>query len=48
MEFVSNWIDLKRKDGTIDSLYESWILGSASRSKEPRWSIILDVLGWVD
>ena len=27
MEFVSNWIELKRKNGTIDSLYEYWILG---------------------
>jgi Na+/H+-dicarboxylate symporter/ABC-type amino acid transport substrate-binding protein len=48
MEFVSNWIDLKRKDGTIDSLHEYWMLGGASRSKEPRWSIIRNVLGWVD
>jgi len=48
MEFVSNWIELKRKDGTIDSLYEYWMLGGASRSQEPRWSIIRNVLGWVD
>jgi Na+/H+-dicarboxylate symporter/ABC-type amino acid transport substrate-binding protein len=48
MEFVSNWIELKRKDGTIDSLYEYWILGGGSRSREPRWSIIRNVLGWVD
>ena len=48
MEFVSNWIDLKRKDGTIDSLYEYWMLGGASRPREPRWSIIRNVLGWVE
>ncbi len=48
MEFVSNWIDLKRKDGTIDSLYDYWMLGGAARPREPRWSIIRDVLGWVD
>lgn len=48
MEFVSNWIELKRKNGTIDSLYEYWILGGGSRDREPRWSIILNVLGWVE
>jgi len=48
MEFVSNWIDLKRKDGTIDALYDYWMLGGALRQKEPRWSVIRNVLGWVD
>jgi ABC-type amino acid transport substrate-binding protein len=48
MEFVGNWIDLKRKDGSIDELYDYWMLGGASRKKEPRWSVIRNVLGWVD
>jgi len=48
MVFVSNWIDLKRKDGSVDALYDYWMLGGASRQSEPRWSVIRDVLGWVD
>jgi ABC-type amino acid transport substrate-binding protein len=48
MEFVGNWIDLKRKDGSIDELYDYWMLGGASRKKVPRWSVIRNVLGWVD
>ena len=48
MEFVSNWADLKKKEGTIDDLYDYWMLGGASKSHEPRWSIIRDVLGWVE
>ena len=48
VEFVSNWIDLKRKNGTIDGLYEYWMLGGASRPSEPRWSILRDVLHWID
>jgi Na+/H+-dicarboxylate symporter len=48
MEFVSNWVDLKRAEGTIDSLYNYWMLGGAARSYKPRWSIIRDVLGWVE
>jgi len=27
MEFVSNWIELKRSDGTMDQLYQYWMLG---------------------
>ena len=48
MQFVSNWIALKRGDGTIESLYDYWMLGGASKPREPRWSIIRNVLGWVD
>jgi ABC-type amino acid transport substrate-binding protein len=48
IEFVSNWIDLKRKDGTIDSLYDYWMLGGAVQQRKPRWSIVRDVLGWVE
>ena len=47
-EFVSNWVYLKQKDGTIDSLYDYWMLGGAAKPREPRWSIIRNVLGWVD
>jgi len=48
LEFVSNWVDLKKKDGTIDALYEYWMLGGAAKARTPRWSVIRDVLGWVD
>ena len=48
MQFVSNWVDLKQKEGTVDRLYNYWMLGGASQRREPRWSIIRDVLGWID
>ena len=48
MEFVSNWIVLKESEGTIDYLYEYWMHGGATAVKTPRWSVIRDVLGWVD
>ena len=44
--FLSTWIDLKKKDGTIQSLYDHWILGLDAKAREPRWSILRDVLGW--
>jgi Na+/H+-dicarboxylate symporter len=47
-EFISGWLDLKRMEGTLDQLYQYWMLGGAARPREPRWSIIRDVLHWVD
>ena len=46
--FVNTWIGLKRKDGTLDAVYKHWILGQDAASVEPRWSIIRNVLHWVD
>ena len=40
--------ELKRRDNTIDGLYDYWILGRDAENQEPRWSIIRDVLHWVD
>ena len=44
--FVNTWIELKRKDGTLDALYKYWILGQDATPREPRWSIMRNVLGW--
>ena len=46
--FVDTWIDLVRKDGTIQELYDYWILGRTARDGAPRWSIVRNVLHWVD
>ena len=43
---VSRWIDLKKKDGTIDALYRHWIEGKTAEKTEPRWNIMTNVLGW--
>ena len=43
---VDTWIDLKRKDGTIDELFAHWILGRNATPKEPRWSVLDNVLHW--
>ncbi len=44
--FVNTWIELKKKDGTVDSLYRYWVLGQDAAPKQPRWSIIRNVLHW--
>jgi ABC-type amino acid transport substrate-binding protein len=46
--FVNTWIDLKKKDGTMDAVYRYWILGQNPSARVPRWSIIRDVLHWVE
>ena len=46
--FVNTWIELKRRDGTIDKLYRHWILGQDAVKSRPRWSIVRNVLHWVE
>lgn len=46
--YLDTWVDLKKKDRTFDSLYDHWIQGKDLSSLQPRWSIIRDVLHWVD
>jgi len=48
INFVNIWIELKKKDGTIDDVFNHWILGKAAERKDPRWSVIRDVLHWID
>lgn len=48
VNFLNRWIDMKKKDKTIEKLYNYWILGQGSIEKKPRWSIIRNVLHWVD
>jgi len=44
--FVNTWIGLKRKDGTLDAVYKYWVLGQNAATRQPRWSIIRNVLHW--
>ena len=46
--FVDAWIDLKRKDGTIQALYDYWFLGRHATPAHPRWSVLRNVLHWVE
>ncbi len=47
-EFLDHWIELKQKDGTVADLHAHWILGRDAEPAMPRWSVIRDVLHWVD
>ncbi len=47
-DYVSTWVALKRQDGTARHLYDFWILGRGAQPATPRWSVVRDVLGWID
>lgn len=46
--FLNVWIDLKESDGTVQELYHYWVLGEQDVHRPPRWSVIRDVLHWVE
>jgi Na+/H+-dicarboxylate symporter/ABC-type amino acid transport substrate-binding protein len=45
--FLANWIELRRKEGTVSRLVDHWILGRGARQPVRRWCLVRDVLHWV-
>jgi hypothetical protein len=45
---MDNWLLLQEQSGQLDALYDYWVLGQAVSVGKERWSIIKDVLGWVE
>jgi len=43
---LNDWLDLRIRNNTVDTIYRHWILGEAKLDKAPRWNIKDDVLGW--
>ncbi|MFD2096626.1 cation:dicarboxylate symporter family transporter [Corallincola platygyrae] len=48
LEFLNSWVTVKRNNGSIQRQYDFWILGGGAQDKSPRWSVIRDVLHWVE
>jgi len=48
LTFFNAWLLNARGNGTVDALYRYWMLGETHEARRPRWSIIRDVLGWLD
>jgi Na+/H+-dicarboxylate symporter/ABC-type amino acid transport substrate-binding protein len=46
IDFINVWLELKKRDGTIGALYDYWILGKNAVPRQPRWSVVRDVLHW--
>ena len=47
-DLVNEWVVFASNEGLIDRAHDYWILGKGAREKRPRWSIVRDVLGWVE
>jgi len=46
---INAWLLAEKSKGTVDEMYDYWMLGGAIQKKRPpRWSVIRDVLHWVD
>ncbi len=48
LEFMNGWITIKKEENFINRYFEHWILGKGSEKTEPHWSVIRNVLHWVD
>lgn len=48
LNYINNWQRLRKVDGTQEGIYDYWMLGKGAEKVQPRWSIIRDVLHWVD
>jgi len=48
LRFLDLWIDLMRSEGVIARLHDHWILGRTAVPPSKRWSVIRNVLHWLD
>ena len=46
--FVETWLDLHERDGAIQSLVDHWVFGRSFTPPTRRWSVVRNVLHWVD
>jgi len=46
--FLNNWLEVQKSAGTVQAHYDKWILGKGVVKEAPRWSVIKDVLHWVE
>ena len=47
-QYIDEWVRMNKIDGGIDRLFNHWIQGQGAVPDEPRWSVIRNVLGWVE
>ena len=48
LRFLDLWVELTRKTGFVSRLRDHWILGRTAVPRSPRWSVIRNVLHWVE
>jgi Na+/H+-dicarboxylate symporter/ABC-type amino acid transport substrate-binding protein len=45
--FLNSWLTVQKSAGTVQALFDKWILGKGAEKHSPRWSVVKDVLHWV-
>ncbi len=45
---LDTWFRLQEHEGTLNRVFEYWIQGIGTEDESERWSVIRDVLHWVD
>ncbi|MFV2003032.1 MAG: transporter substrate-binding domain-containing protein, partial [Paracoccaceae bacterium] len=48
LSYLNNWLGVNIKTGMVANLYRHWVLGKTILERPPRWSIIRDVLHWIE
>ena len=48
LNYLNNWIAMIKNRVPTQAIYDRWILGKGAEEEKPRWSIIRDVLHWVE
>jgi proton glutamate symport protein len=46
--FLNQWLDLQRANGLEEQMKDYWLEGKPRTDRQPRWSIIRNVLHWVE
>jgi Na+/H+-dicarboxylate symporter len=47
-EYLDGWVATHQHKGTFQRAYDHWILGEGAKTREPRWSVVRNILHWVD
>ncbi|HEY5775454.1 MAG TPA: cation:dicarboxylase symporter family transporter [Xanthomonadales bacterium] len=45
---INEWVIYAANAGIVDEAYDYWVMGQGTETTVPRWSILRNVLGWVD
>ena len=48
LNYLNSWLDLKMSTGVTDLYYDYWVLGKRITGPKKRWSIMRNVLEWID
>lgn len=48
LEYVNHWLTIQKTSGVSAELFSYWILGQTPQRFKPRWSVVRNVLHWVN